>query len=284
MSKEPKARNFNLDEIMKNIEIKNEEENDSPLSNISLGSNTDDKASRAVDYLNRHWNLSQYEMVSKRRNFAGLVTLYKKFLGFLLKPFMNVIIFKQAEFNAQIAQVNTTFLEKISNLEKVSKEIGTKSKSLKKDISEDSKKLEQKLQQFSQKINSIEKNIKDTLQRELNEIQDTQSSLLPRVKEDIDNIVKENNSKFQMIIQKRLDGITLEIGEFLQTEVSKLQKDLEEFQNDINQKLEKNLSNMTQMILESGDEEESDFLKEIDDLSESEFEEFNEGETSSNLL
>ena len=272
MSKEPKARDFNLDEIMKNIDIKHEEE-DAPLGNISLEQSPNDKSSRAVEFLNRYWNLSQYDMVSKRKNFSGIMTLYKKLLAFFLKPFINVIVFKQAEFNAQLAQLNTLFNERISNLEKISKKIESERGSLKQTVSEESKKLDQKFQQMTQKIISIEKDLKDYLHKELDEIQEVQKSLLPRAQEDMDKKLEDFNLKTQGEIQNRLEKLTKEIGTFLNSKLSELSGELDTFKTEMNQKVDKNLSNMTQMLLDSLGDEETDSLLE-EDFSNSDFEEW----------
>jgi len=57
----------------------------------------------ALAYLHEHWNVSLFDVRSRRRRFAWCMTLYKKLLGFLLRPYLNLILFRQAELNRRAA-------------------------------------------------------------------------------------------------------------------------------------------------------------------------------------
>ncbi|HNT33487.1 MAG TPA: hypothetical protein PKH07_00640, partial [bacterium] len=80
--------------------------------------------------INQEWDLTRYSLESKRRNFAQVVTGFKKMLDVVLKPYANIFLYQQATYNSHVVQILNLLGQKLGRVESFLAEIANEQTAL----------------------------------------------------------------------------------------------------------------------------------------------------------
>jgi len=81
--------------------------------------------------VNQEWDLTRYSLDSKRKNFAQVVTGFKKMLDLVVKPYANIFLYQQATYNSHVVQILNLLGQKLGRIESFISEIATEQSALK---------------------------------------------------------------------------------------------------------------------------------------------------------
>ncbi len=102
--------------------------------------------------LDKDWNLTQYSIRSNRTNLASAMTLFKKTLDTILKPYANIFLYKQADFNRNLVTVLHILCDKLSTIERLFQSINEREGRLETIFNERVAELNSKIDNLSAKM------------------------------------------------------------------------------------------------------------------------------------
>jgi hypothetical protein len=197
---------------------------------------TIERTNQALTFLNQYWNVSRLDLTSRRKSFAWLFTIYKRFLALLLRPYINVILFKQAEFNEQMARYGNTLWDKTNRLGEALNQLQRLGEQLRVDC-DGLKQLGERLQQLKDDLRASEESLKEMFRHEL-----------------------ENSSREEM--ERKINAaIEHTLGE-QEKRIELVREEVREAVDSIQHKLNQNMSALTRTLLESVGDVEEDELSE----------------------
>lgn len=215
------SESMDLGELMKRLEDKIPSE---PVSHANRSDSTNQTSIRTeelrqwreeLNQANLNWNISQYSMHSSRSGWkAGIITLYKRLLEWLIRPVTNVIVFKQAHLNAHFVTLMNLAERRLQSIEKRLEQ----QESLESRLDERQNQMERSLTEtLSGRLSLIEQQMNTVLSEHLSQLSshaasqktfeaqltETLEDMRRRMMEQMEQIVDEISRQFELERQQR---------------------------------------------------------------------------------
>lgn len=116
-----------------------------------------------LQQVNEEWNLTEYDLTSNRKNYAQIVTTFKKTLDLLLKPYANIFLYQQATYNSHVVQILNLLAQKLGRIEGFLCDISQEQTALRDLMKSRLDESHLKLDQLSHEVRERHENMQDML-------------------------------------------------------------------------------------------------------------------------
>lgn len=228
--------------------------------------------------INQEWDLTRYSLESKRRNFAQVVTGFKKMLDVVLKPYANIFLYQQATYNSHVVQILNLLGQKLGRVETFLAEIASEQSALRVvlegKVDEINRKLDQLGEDFMNKHNQTQVALAEGFERSQQsleqhrqqfeqannqlrtEVQSQQESTCQRVEQSLaeSKDLLANQQQYVQHVQEEImddlaDGLRISLTEVAQ-KLHAISSLAEKNQKQLEEKFERNMDVLLALLTE----------------------------------
>jgi F0F1-type ATP synthase membrane subunit b/b' len=256
MAEQPGPQSPNLDDMMRQLGARPKPAVPQPARSTAAPPPVLDWNNVSVNFLNQHWNLSVLDLRSKRRSFAWAMTWYKRLLALVLRPFINVILFRQAEYNEHVAALSSKMWTKLMQHEGNLYKVQTEAASLRGQVNE-LMAGQEAIARLQTELNGLETRIADRLRQRKEDQQRREEKFLALLRKEAETSVENYGSAFRQQSDEDLDSAIENAILDISRKVQEVRREIRRVEKDMQARLNERMKALTEALLESvGDGEE----------------------------
>lgn len=262
------------------------EGNGGPVDSVPVSEVESLHLEELLKQINQEWDLTRYSLESKRKNYAQLVSGFKKMLDLVLKPYANIFLYQQAKYNSHVVQILNLLGQKLGRMEHFLSDISTQQSELRnlfeQKIDEVNNKLDnlstdmqQKNEQTHQMLLEGFSNSRENLEKQKEYIEEVERRIEQQVsagEEETRNFIEDGfNATEHSLEQQReymeqlhdkimddlADGLKVSLTEVAQR-LQKISGLVDKNRHDLEDKLEQNIDTLLDILTEKKPENEEE--------------------------
>jgi len=250
MAEQPGPQSQNLDDMMRQLGARPKPVAPHPARPAAAPPPVLDWNNVSVNFLNQHWNLSVLDLHSKRRSFAWAMTWYKRLLALVLRPFINVILFRQAEYNEHVAVLSSKMWTKLMQHEGNLHKVQTEAASLRWQVNE-LMAGQEAIDRLQTELTGLDTRIADRFRQRKEDQQRREEKLLTHLREEAETSVENHGTAFRQQSDEDLDSAIGNAILDISRKVQEVRQEIRRVEKDMQARLNERMKALTEALLES---------------------------------
>ncbi len=250
MAEQPGPQSRNLDDMMRQLGAHPKPAGLKPARPAAAPPPVLDWNNVSVNFLNQHWNLSVLDLRSKRRSFAWAMTWYKRFLALVLRPFINVILFRQAEYNEHVAALSSKMWTKLMQHEGNLHKVQTEAASLRQQLDE-LRAGQEAIDRLQEELTGLETHMTDQFRQRKEDQQRREEKLLTHLREESEALVENHITAFRQQSDEDLNSVVDNAILDISRKVQEVRQEIRRVEKDLQARLNERMKALTEALLES---------------------------------
>jgi len=253
MAEQPGPQSQNLDDLMRQLGARPKPPVQQTARPAAAPPPVLDWNNVSVNFLNQHWNLSVLDLRSKRRSFAWAMTWYKRLLALVLRPFINVILFRQAEYNEHVAALSSKMWTKLMQQEGNLYKVQTEAASLRQQLNE-LKAGQEAIDRLQAELTGLDTRIADQCRQRKEEQQTREEKLVKLLREEAETSVENHITAFHRQSDEDLNSVIENAILDISRKVQEVRLEIRRVEKDMQARLNERMKAVTEALLESVEE------------------------------
>lgn len=250
MAEQPGPQSQNLDDLMRQLGARPKPSAPKAAAPPSIPPPVLDWNNVSVNFLNQRWNLSVLDLRSKRRSFAWVMTWYKRFLALVLRPLINVILFRQAEFNEHVALLSGKVWTKLMQHEGTLHKVRLEAASLRQQLDE-LRAGQERIERLQEQLGKLDNETAARFRQRQEEQQRREEKLLGLLRKEAEASVENHISAFHQPPEEDLNSVIENAILDVSRKVQEVRREIIRVEKELHSRLNERMKALTEAVLES---------------------------------